>query len=194
MEKEKKDVYLMELNIHQTKNPFYFLYFIGEGNCVDFVLKRKNKIVLIQRKTKQFYSFLLKNFGHNDIQKCLWMSIDIQQSFDIVFKEYMSKRGIFIDIWNTIFDIISIENSFIPIEYKNELYDFMDFMTFESSKTITMFDKSKNSFTKEKILDAMYWCIGYLVSNSISYTIQELNSEMFDNFSDNYELNFICGN
>lgn len=69
-----------------------------------------------------------------------------------------------VDSLNIIFDILKETRLSVPDKYKNQLYKFANYLTFD--KDISKFFNEQKDISRKEVIDALLWFIGAIVSKS----------------------------
>ncbi|PRY02749.1 hypothetical protein CLV24_1472 [Pontibacter ummariensis] len=163
---KRQEVWLIgvQIDIEIEEPEFYFIIIPDE---IDKVLLRRKKILMFNKK--ELCSFLLEDYNIKieNIDSGFINELDfvykIRDVIDLVKNEGIDRQTVVIDSLNILFDVITSIDIEIPQPYKEILYDFADFLTFDTNISKGL---KQVKYSSIDIIDAVYWLNGCMFSNS----------------------------
>ena len=98
----------------------------------------------------------------------------IAESLYLINSEAVDPSATIINSLNILLDLVKATRLSMPEEYERLLYAFADYLTFDRDLSV-FFAQEGN--TRSRVLDAVLWCIGAVVSKSKVLTYAELDSK-----------------
>jgi hypothetical protein len=162
----KDHLWLIAINFNSQMDDYgdllYMLFTNGEN---DEPLSFNNKIcVFTESAFKKILNGIGYNFTVSELLNEIDLIYDIAKVNELILKKNIDNGSYLINWINISLDMLNSINIVLPDQYKKELYDFANHMTFHR-KFGSYF--KVNNVSREVIADAIYWINGAIFSNMI---------------------------